>query len=87
MIQSVTNIQLENIKKMFKEFPFYMNDLLSKNPRELACLGFNVADLDVTFKKSQVMASAYYKETKYMDEKLCKSFMDELRQSPKKIID
>lgn len=35
MIQSVINIQLENLKKEFKEFPFYLSDLLSKNPKEL----------------------------------------------------
>ena len=54
MIQSVINIQLENLKKEFKEFPFYLSDIIAKNPKELQCLGFNIADLDVTFKKSQV---------------------------------
>ena len=52
MIQSVVNLQLENLKREFKEFPFYMNDLLAKNPKEMQCLGFNVADFDITFKKS-----------------------------------
>lgn len=52
MIQSVTNIQLENAKKMFREVPYHMTDLASKNPAELACLGFNIVDLDVAFKKS-----------------------------------
>jgi len=37
---------------MFREFPYYMTDLLRQNPKELACLGFNVADLDIGFKKS-----------------------------------
>jgi len=35
MIQSVVNIQLENLKKEFKEFPFYLSDILAKNPKEL----------------------------------------------------
>lgn len=65
MIQSVINIQLENLKKEFKEFPLRISDLLSKNPKELQCLGFNIADLDISFKKSQVQLSAFYKETKY----------------------
>ena len=52
MIQSVINIQLENLKREFKEFPFHLSDLLKKNPKELQCLGFNIADLDIAFKKS-----------------------------------
>jgi len=63
----VTNIQLENMKKMFKEFPYYMRDLLKSNPKELQCLGFNVADIDATFKKSQVQLSAYYKKSNHMN--------------------
>lgn len=71
---------------MFREFPYYMTDLLKLNPKELTCLGFNVADIDATFKKSQVQFSAYYLQTDSMDAILCKKFMDELRQSPKKIM-
>ena len=55
------------MKKEFKEFPFHLSDLLKKNPKELQCLGFNIADLDIAFKKSQVQFSAYYKETKYQN--------------------
>lgn len=87
MIQSVVNIQLENFKKQFREYPFHMQDLLSKNPKELQCLGFNVADLDVTFKKSQVQLSTYFKYTKYSNKTLCDKFLAELRESPNKILD
>lgn len=87
MIQSVVNIQLENFKKGFKEYPFHMSDLLSKNPKELQCLGFNIADLDVTFKKSQVQLSTYFKDTKYSNKTLCDKFLAELRESPNKILD
>jgi hypothetical protein len=55
------------MKKMFKEFPYYMRDLLKSNPKELQCLGFNVADIDATFKKSQVQLSAYYKKSNHMN--------------------
>lgn len=87
MIQSVVNIQLENLKKEFKEFPFFMKNLLQNNPKELQCLGFNVADIDVTFKKSQMQMSAYYKETKYQNKELCDKFLQELRESPSKFVD
>lgn len=72
------------MKKEFKEFPFHLSDLLKKNPKELQCLGFNIADLDIAFKKSQVQFSAYYKETKYQNKKLCDDFLSELRESPNK---
>ena len=50
MVQSFLNIQNEGLKKEFKELPFYLSDILAKNPKELQCLGFNIADLDVSFK-------------------------------------
>jgi len=85
MIQSVVNLQLENLKREFKEFPFYMNDLLSKNPKEMQCLGFNVADIDITFKKSQAQFSAYFKKTKYANKALCEKFFQELQGAPNKL--
>jgi len=38
---------------MFKEVPIPLGKILSKNPKELACFGFNVVDIDLTFAKSQ----------------------------------
>ena len=52
MIQSMVNIQFEQLKKMFKEIPANINTLLNFMPKELACLGFKVTDLDISFKKS-----------------------------------
>jgi hypothetical protein len=52
MIQSMVNIQFEQIKKQFKEQEFLLGDIIKKNPKELQCFGFNVSDLDVSFKKS-----------------------------------
>jgi hypothetical protein len=53
MIQSMANIQFEDLRKMFIDYPIKIGDLLSKNPKELQCLGFNVADVDVSFKNLQ----------------------------------
>ena len=64
MIKSVTNIQLENLKKKFREFPYYIRNLRGGNPREFQCLGFNVCDIDGTFLKGQLQLSAYYKPIK-----------------------
>lgn len=87
MIQSVINIQLDNMKKEFKELPFFLKNLLQAQPKELACFGFNMADLDVSFKKSQVQVSAYYKDTKYANKELCEKFIEELRKSPDRFLD
>lgn len=35
MIQSLANIQFEQLKKQFKDQDFYLGDLVSKNPKEL----------------------------------------------------
>lgn len=86
MIQSVINIQLENMKQQFKELPFFLKNLLQQTPKEMQCLGFNLADIDLAFKKSQVQLTAYYKDTKYANKELCDKFLNELRQSPSKFI-
>lgn len=55
MIQSAANIHLEEAKKHFKAFSYNITDILArKQPSLLACFGFNIADLDVTFRKSQM---------------------------------
>lgn len=46
-----------------------------------------MADIDMTFKKSQAQFTLYSKETKYANKALCDKFFEELRQSPNKIID
>lgn len=48
----MANLQLSAAKKMFKEVPIPLGDILSKNPKELGCLGFNIVDFDLTFAKS-----------------------------------
>jgi len=35
MIQSMVNIQFEQIKKQFKEQEFMLGDIIAKNPKEL----------------------------------------------------
>ena len=48
----MVNIQFEQAKKMMKEVPIKVGDIVKKNPTEMQCLGFKVDDLDVSFKKS-----------------------------------
>lgn len=81
----MANLQLEALKKAFREFPIQIGDLVKKNPKELACLGFNFSDLDVSFKKSFFQLSAYYKEVPYANKKTCKKFLEELKNAPEKM--
>ena len=46
-----------------------------------------MSDLDISFKKSQVQLSAYYKTIDSPDADICKPFEEELRKSPQKILD
>lgn len=87
MIQSMVNIQFEQIKKQFKEQEFAIGDIIKKNPKELQCFGFNVSDLDLSFKKSQVQFSLFYKEITNPNKEICDAFEEELRKSPQKIFD
>lgn len=49
------NVQLQQGKKMFKEMPGKVNTLVNRmNFPELQCFGFNISDLDMSFKKSQM---------------------------------
>lgn len=87
MVQSMVNIQFEQAKKMFKEIPLNIGDIMKKNPRELQCLGFNLVDLDVSFRKSQMQFSTYFKPVEREDQEICSKFRDELAKGPKKIMD
>jgi hypothetical protein len=75
MIQSVVNIQLENLEKTLQELPTYAFSVPSysrtepfnfaNQPVELQCFGLNIADLDFTSQKGALQLGAYYKEAKY----------------------
>jgi len=71
MIQSMANIQLEQVKKIFKEIPIKVSTILKRLPAELQCFGFKVSDLDVAFKKSQMQVSVYQQPITEIDEELC----------------
>ena len=76
MIQSMVNIQFEQLKKMFKEIPGRMNTILKLMPQEFACLGFKVTDLDLAFKKSQMLLSFYHQPVETGPASLCEAFME-----------
>ena len=72
---------------MFKEIPGRVNTLIERSPKELACLGFKISDYDISFKKSQMQLSVYYKEAAIPDKEICEKFKEELKKSPAKILE
>lgn len=87
MIQSMASIQFEQAQKMFREIPIPVGDIMAKNPAELQCFGFNIADLDISYKKSQAQFTAYYKTIEEPDKDICDAFKKELQKTPKKILE
>ena len=85
MIQSLANIQLEQVKKFFREIPIDVGTILNNMPTEMQCLGFTITDFDLSFKKSQCQFSAYFKEGGNPDPDVCKAFLEELKKAPEKI--
>ena len=83
----MANLQLSAAKKMFKEIPVPIGDILSKNPKEFGCFGFNIADIDLTFAKSQAQLTSYYKEVPLENKDYCAEFLKAVRESPSKMMD
>ena len=52
LIQSMVNIQLDQLKKFMKEIPLPLDKVFTKVPKELECIGIKLSDIDLTFKKS-----------------------------------
>lgn len=70
-----------------RDVPVKVGDIVKKNPEELQCLGFNVVDLDVSFKKAQVQLSTYFKEIHNPDAAVCEKFYQELATAPQRYKD
>ena len=83
----MVNIQFEQAKKMFKEVPIPVGDIVKKNPPELQCFGFNIGDIGLDFKKSQMQFTTYYKHIKKPDPAVCDKFLEDLLKSPQAILD
>ena len=68
--------------KMVEPFEIPMNN--PPTPPELECLGFRLSDADIKFKKGYLEMSCGYKTVdKPIDEKICETFIEALREGPK----
>lgn len=72
---------------MFKEVPIPVGDIVKKNPPELQCFGFNINDIGLDFKKSQMQFTTYYKLIENPSASVCDEFLDTLLKSPQTILD
>jgi hypothetical protein len=81
MIQSLVNIQLEQVKKMFKNMPGKLNTLLKRIPKQTHCFGFNFTDIDLSYKKSQMQWTAYHTPvdmSSIADSEMCTKFYNDI---------
>ena len=78
LIQSMVNIQLDGLKKNFKEVPIKAKSLLKRFPKELQCYGLKISDLDLSFKKSLLQLTAYQTPAEEVDEAMCDKFYKDL---------
>ena len=78
----MASIQLEALKKKFSEHKLIAGNTAKRNPDEVACLGFNVTELDVAFSKSQGQLSAYYKPVPAPAKAVCEEFLRQVSVAP-----
>jgi len=86
MIVSALNVQLEQAIKMIPAQELPLKNL--PTPKELECLGFSLADIDLSFKKGYMEMTCGYN---FVDEPsspdVCKGFYDAMRSGPKTVLD
>lgn len=86
MMQSVINIQLENIQNKFREFDFPLSLLQFKAPKEINCFGVKISDFDLAYQKALVQATLLYQEEALPSEEFCSKFFKDLVKTPKQFL-
>jgi len=79
LIQSMVNLQLDTVKKMFKNIPLSLNEVIRRFPKQITCFGFRFSDVDISFAKSQMHTSIYHKVVEDPKKDMCAAFFAELR--------
>lgn len=60
--------------------------MLQAIPKEVECLGFKIADMDIAFKKGQMQFSLYHEETKHLSGESCEQFLDKIGGSQTELV-
>ena len=77
--------QLEQMKKKFKPKPFPLKDF--PNPKELACFGFNLTNIDIKFNNGFIQVDANYITVAEPNSFICETLQSSLKASPEKILE
>ena len=77
--------QLEQMKKKFKPKPFPLKDF--PNPKELACFGFNLTNIDIKFNNGFIQVDANYITVAEPKSFICETLQSSLKASPEKILE
>lgn len=87
LIQSMVNLQLENFKREFKSKKFDPNTkIFNMQPEEIACFGVWLSNIDLTFGKSQLSASWFWKQVEQADRVFCKRFFESIVKHQEEIV-
>ncbi len=82
LVQSLVNVQLDTMRKSIKPVAIPISTL--SNLREFQCLGFNLTDMDLMFKKSMIQLNAAYIKIDNPDVEYCGRFEKAMREGPLK---
>ena len=86
LITSGFNVQMETLFKNIPPFEMPMKNLPS--PPEVECLGIQLADLDINFKKGFCEITCGYKKVDTpKNPEVCDSFIKALTEGPKSAMD
>jgi hypothetical protein len=86
VLTSGINVQMEQmIKMMIKPYEIPIKSI--PYPKEMECLGVQLSDLDLKFRKGFMEMSIDYTEVETMSGPNCDEFLTALREGPKKLKD
>lgn len=86
VLTSGINMQLEQLFKMLEPKEFPMQNL--PQYKEVECLGFQLSDMQVNFRKNFLEINCGYKKVGIpSDPEVCENFLDALKHGPKKFMD
>jgi len=87
LIQSMVNLQLENVKKEFKSRWVDPNAAISRQPKQIACFGINLSNIELLFGKSQAKFSWFWKEAEQPeDHEVCASFFRNIMSHQEEVV-
>ena len=86
VLTSTINLQLEQLFKMLEPYEMPMQNL--PQFKEIECLGFQLSEFNLNFRKNFLEVNCGYKPVQTpSDVELCEKFVDALKNGPKQFMD